>query len=77
MNNCKLNELPINHMGSIIDLEASKDLRRRLLDLGLVKGTCIKPLFISPSGDPRAYEVRGSIIALRCSDAKLIKIKYL
>lgn len=70
MKNCSLDKLPINQTGYIICLNASKDLRRRLLDLGLVKGTKIKPLFISPSGDPRAYEVRGSIIALRKEDAR-------
>ena len=41
----------------------------------LIKDTLIKPIFISPSGDPRAYEVRGSIIAIRKKDAKLVNIK--
>ncbi len=34
----------------------------------------IKPIFISPLGDPTAYEIRGSTIALRKEDAQKIKI---
>lgn len=39
--------------------------RRRLLDLGLVPGTTIRHRVDSPGGDPRAYEVMESVIALR------------
>ena len=58
MNQYSLNELPLNENGMIIDLKSEDNLRRRMLDLGLVKDTKIKPVFVSPSGDPRAYEVR-------------------
>lgn len=70
-----LDKLSINTEGTVVKLLARDSLRRRLLDLGLVKGTKLKPLFISPSGDPIAYEFRGSLIALRKTDAKLIQIK--
>lgn len=74
MNNYSLDKLPLNHEGIIIDLHSEGSLRRRMLDLGLVKSTIIKPIFVSPSGNPRAYEVRGSIIVIRKNDAKLIDI---
>lgn len=48
---------------------------RRLLDLGIVKGTTITPVLKSPSGDPTAFLVRGSTIALRKEDAKLIEVE--
>lgn len=75
MNIYSLDNLPLNKDGYIIDLKSQGALRRRMLDLGLIKDTLIKPIFISPSGDPRAYEVRGSIIAIRKKDAKLVNIK--
>ncbi len=71
---CKLNELPINKSGYIENVKAHDALKRRLLDLGFIKNTKIKPILISPFGDPRAYEVRGTIIAIRKQDAKLIDI---
>ena len=44
-------------------------VRRRLMDLGLTPGARVACLFSAPSGDPRAYMVRGSVIALRREDA--------
>ena len=48
----------------------------RLLDLGLIKGTKIKPVLISPAKDPRAYEFRGNLIAIREEDSSKIKIIF-
>ena len=39
--------------------------RRRLLDLGVVKGTSITPELVSTAGDPVAYRIRGALVALR------------
>jgi ferrous iron transport protein A len=36
-----------------------------MLDLGLIQGTEIEPLYKSPSGNPIAYQIRGAVIALR------------
>jgi len=46
--------------------------RRRLLDLGIVPGTAIRAELDSPMGDPRAYLVRGALIALRNAQAARI-----
>lgn len=70
-----LSELPLNTIGIIDELNCNGNIRRRLLDLGLVKGTKITPIFKSPSGEPTAYEVRRTIIALRKEDSKLISLK--
>ena len=48
--------------------------RRRLLDLGFVPGTLIEVDMISPAGDPTAYRVRGSVVALRREQANLIRV---
>ena len=50
------------------------EMKRRLLDLGFYKGTPIKKVLVSPKGDPIAYRVRGTTIALRNSDAKYIEV---
>lgn len=70
-----LYELPLNTVGIINNLNCSGNIRRRLLDLGLVKGTKIIPVFKSPSGDPIAYEIRKTLIALRKEDSKLIQLR--
>ncbi len=49
--------------------------RRRLLDLGVLPGTKIRAEFISPTGDPVAYMIRGALIALRKDQADKILIQ--
>ena len=71
-----LNQLPLNKSGKINKIKCDEGIKRRLLDMGLVKGTEITPILISPSGDPRAFLVRGTIIAIREEDAKNIKIEW-
>lgn len=44
------------------------DFTRRLMELGFVTGAGIDCLFRSANGDPTAYRVRGTVIALRKAD---------
>ncbi len=49
--------------------------RRRLLDLGVVRGTRITPELVSAPGDPVAYRIRGALIALRREQARWILVE--
>jgi DtxR family Mn-dependent transcriptional regulator len=49
--------------------------RRRMMDLGILPGTPIEVEMTSPSGDPTAYKVRGTLIALRDEQARLIQVE--
>lgn len=69
-----LNELPINSIANIKNLNCKEKIRRRLLDLGMIKNSPIKAVLKSPSGDPIAYEIKGTLIALRKEDSCLIEI---
>ncbi len=71
-----LNELPTGQHGVIKEANVSSTVKRRLLDLGMIEGTKIKLLYKSPFGDPKAYLIRGSVIALRDEDSKKIKIEF-
>lgn len=76
MKDTTLDKLDINKQAIISSLTCEGDLRRRLLDLGLIKGTNVKTVLISPMGNPIAYEIRGATIALRKEDSRFINIKY-
>lgn len=69
-----LNDLLLNEVGYIYDLNCSENVKKRLLDLGLVKDTCITPILKSPSNGIRAFDVRNSLIAIRDDDATKILI---
>jgi DtxR family Mn-dependent transcriptional regulator len=49
--------------------------RRRLLDLGMTPGARLFPEMRNFVGDPRAYRVRGTLIALRREQAQHIWVK--
>jgi DtxR family Mn-dependent transcriptional regulator len=49
--------------------------RRRLLDLGLTPGTRIEAALRNPFGEPRAYRLRGTTIALRKRQTDQIWVK--
>lgn len=56
----------------IKELKTEGGLRRRLEDMGFVEETRAECVRISPFGDPKAYLVRGAVIALRNEDAKTV-----
>mgnify|MGYP004539085541 CR=1 FL=1 len=43
-------------------------MRKRLMDIGLIKGTEVECVGESPLGDPRAYLIRDAVIAIRRTD---------
>ena len=48
-------------------------LRRRIMDMGLTKGTEIHIMKVAPLGDPIQINVRGYELTLRRADAELIE----
>lgn len=69
-----LDTVKLNTSVKIKSLKCTDSLRRRLLDLGLVEGAIITPVLLSPAGELIAYEVRGTIIAIRIEDTKNIYV---
>ncbi|PHV70899.1 ferrous iron transport protein A [Sporanaerobium hydrogeniformans] len=70
-----LNQLAIGQKAQIVNVEALGPLMPRMLDLGAINGTPIEALHRSPTGDPTAYFIRGTVIALRQEDAQKIVIQ--
>ncbi len=69
-----LHQLPLNQIGMIQSISDTLPCKQRLLDFGFVTGSQIKPLFRSCFQNPTAYEIRGSILAIRKEDAEKIII---
>ncbi len=63
----RLSELAEGEAAEVVELDAlcRGFSRRRLLDLGLTPGTRIEAALDNPFGDPRAFRLRGTLIALR------------
>ena len=69
-----LAEMKVGQRARVVGLLVEGLTRRRLLDLGLLPGTEVKAVMKSPLGTPVAYEIRGSVLALRPEDASKIMV---
>ena len=76
-NAVSLAELSDNQQAEIVMLDDAVQgfTRRRFLDLGLTPGTTIYPELGNFFNDPRAYRIRGTLIALRKDQAAQIWVK--
>lgn len=75
MNNSKVISLYEAELGDVIritKLDITGTMRRRLLDLGFVPSAEVKVLQKSPLGDPIAFWVSHTIIALRKEESSKI-----
>lgn len=72
MQEFSLSDMKKNEFCIIKHLETKGELRRRLMDLGFVEGTKVRCVNISPFGDPKAFSVRKTVIALRKEDSSAV-----
>lgn len=72
-----LNRLPPDRRAVVQEVFAQGAQRRRLQELGFVPGAQVECVGTSPLGDPRAYQLRGTVIALRRRDARPVRVAFL
>jgi Fe2+ transport system protein FeoA len=74
-----LAELPDRTRAVVVALDMAFQgyARQRLLDLGLTEGTIVEPVLRTFAGDPRAYRIRGTTIALRRDQASHVLVRPL
>lgn len=70
-----LAQLSPGETGRITALSADAPKQQRWLELGFLPGRSVTAVLRSPLGDPTAYQVLDTVIALRKSDAELIYIE--
>ena len=69
-----MSELRKGESGIIKSIEHVGNMRRRLIDIGFNVGERVTLLAHAPLGEPSAFYIKGSVIALRRSDASLITV---
>lgn len=73
----KLSELRKGEKAMIVNVNLNGLTRRRLYDLGFIPGTIVTVVFESPFGDPVAYLVRDTLIALRKDESEKIEVELI
>ncbi|MEA1961711.1 MAG: FeoA family protein [Bacillota bacterium] len=72
----RLNSVSVGQSVIVVRLNMLGNSRRRMLDMGLTPGTRVDVVRKSPLGDPTAYCVRNSIIALREVESRHIMVEH-
>lgn len=70
-----LNSIDVGEYAEIAELLTKGSMRQRLLDIGLTPDTRVQCVGKSPAGDPKAFLIRGAVIAIRKEDCAQILIK--
>ena len=70
----RLSDIGVGEEGVISHIEGSGAFRARLSEMGFVTGKSVRKLFTAPTGNPIVFELMGSQVALRKSEAESIQI---
>ena len=70
----KLSELKTGERGVIVKVQGHGGFRKRIIEMGFVKGQTIEVLLNAPLQDPVKYKLMGYEVSLRHDEAELIEI---
>ena len=70
-----LRDVKIGERATVVKLDGEGAIRRRIMDMGITKGTQILIKRVAPLGDPIELTVRGYQLSLRKEDAKKILVE--
>ncbi|NJN66977.1 MAG: ferrous iron transport protein A [Chloroflexaceae bacterium] len=70
-----LDRLPIGQRATILRVDGEKNIRRRLLDMGMTIGETVTMKAVAPLGDPVELIVKGYHLSLRKHDARRILVE--
>lgn len=71
----KLAELSAGERVRVVAVEGDADATRRLMDLGLIRGTAVEVMRRAPLGDPIEVRLRGFMLTLRRAEAEHITVE--
>ena len=71
-----LRDVKIGETATIVRLHGEGALKRRIMDMGLTRGTEVYVQKVAPLGDPMELTVRGYELSVRKGDAELIEVEY-
>ena len=70
-----LRDVKIGETATIVRLHGEGALKRRIMDMGLTRGTQVLVRKVAPLGDPLELTVRGYELSVRKGDAELIEVE--
>lgn len=70
-----LRDAKIGETVKVVKLHGEGATKRRIMDMGITKGTDVYVRKVAPLGDPVEVTVRGYELSLRKADAEMIEVQ--
>ena len=70
-----LAELKPGDRATVVVVRGEADAARRLMDMGVIRGTSLEVVRVAPLGDPMEVRVRGFMLTLRRAEAEHITVE--
>lgn len=70
-----LKDVKCDQTVSVVKLHGAGATKRRIMDMGITKGTSVYVRKVAPLGDPVEVTVRGYELSLRKADAEMIEVQ--
>ena len=70
-----LRDVKVGETARVAKLHGEGALKRRIMDMGLTRGTEVYVRKVAPLGDPMELTVRGYELSVRREDAELIEVR--
>lgn len=70
-----LNELRPFSRGRVKSVEGAPELKKKLLEMGIIPGSPLEVLRVAPFGDPVEVKIKGYNLSLRKNEAKQVSVE--
>ena len=70
-----LKDVRIGKSAKVVKLYGEGAVKRRIMDMGITKGTLVTVRKVAPLGDPIELHVRGYELSIRKADAEMIEVE--
>ena len=70
-----LKDVRVGETVKVVRVSGSGPLRRRIMDMGIIRGTSVFVRKVAPLGDPIEVTVRGYELSLRRDDVEIIEVQ--
>jgi ferrous iron transport protein A len=70
-----LRDLQPGDTAKVVKINGEGAIKRRIMDMGLIKGTSFSVRKVAPLGDPVEITVRGYELSIRKFDAEMVEVE--
>lgn len=70
-----LKDIPVGQTATVVKLHGEGAVKRRIMDMGITRGTQLYVRKVAPLGDPMELNVRGYELSVRKADAEMVEVE--